>query len=105
MTRRIRRTSLAEQDYLEIYLHIAADNPVAAENVLRTFDEKLGLLLGRPGIGRARPELAPDLRHFPVGNYILFYREVPDGIELVRVIHGARDIPDIFDELDLDEPE
>ena len=43
--------------------------------------------------------------NFPVGNYILFYREVPDGIDLVRVIHGARDIPDIFDELDLDEPE
>jgi toxin ParE1/3/4 len=45
-----------------------------------------------PLIGRARPELAADLRSFPVGNYVLFYRPIADGVELVRALSGHRDI-------------
>jgi toxin ParE1/3/4 len=30
------------------------------------------------------------VRSFPVGNYVVFYRVVTDGIELVRVLHGMR---------------
>jgi toxin ParE1/3/4 len=37
-----------------------------------------------------------DLRSFPVGSYLLLYRRDSAGIELVRVIHGARDLPNIF---------
>ena len=49
------------------------------------------------GMGPLRPELAPQIRSFPVGNYLLFYRESKKGgIELVRVIHGARDLRQIF---------
>ncbi len=43
-------------------------------------------------MGRARPELAVDLRGFPVGNYVLFYRPMADGVELVRALNGHRDI-------------
>ncbi len=45
-----------------------------------------------PGSGRKEPKLAADLRSFPVGNYLIFYRAVADGIAVVRVLHGARDI-------------
>ena len=45
-----------------------------------------------PTMGKAEFDLAPSLRSFPVGNYLLFYREVADGIQLVRALHGARDI-------------
>ena len=47
-------------------------------------------------MGRARPELAADLRSFPVGNYIIFYRPIEDGVEIVRVLSGARDIDALF---------
>jgi toxin ParE1/3/4 len=54
-------------------------------------------LAQRPLMGRARPELAPDLRSFVVGNYVLFHRPLSDGILLVPVLHGSRDIgPDDF---------
>jgi toxin ParE1/3/4 len=43
-------------------------------------------------MGRARPELAPDLRSFPVGNYVVFYRPMPAGIILVRVRSRFLDI-------------
>jgi toxin ParE1/3/4 len=43
-----------------------------------------------PRMGTARPEVRPDLRTFPMGNYLILYREIRVGAEIVRVIHGAR---------------
>ena len=45
-----------------------------------------------PGMGPARPDLAPDLRYLPVASYLIFYRPITGGIEVARVIHGARDV-------------
>ena len=44
-----------------------------------------------------REELAPGLRGFTAGSYLIFYRPLPDSIEVVRVAHGSRDLPSIFD--------
>ena len=49
-------------------------------------------------IGRARKELATDLRSFPFGRYVIFYTPVQDGIDVVRVLHSARDVDAAFDE-------
>ncbi len=43
-----------------------------------------------------RPELGEGIRSFPSGNYVIFYRTVEGGIEIMRVLHGARDIEKIF---------
>jgi toxin ParE1/3/4 len=37
------------------------------------------------------------LRSHPAGNYVVYYREMNGGIEIVRVLHGARDVPRAFD--------
>ena len=42
--------------------------------------------------GRARPELGEEVRSFPIGNYVVFYKPLAAGIELVRVLSGYRDI-------------
>jgi toxin ParE1/3/4 len=47
------------------------------------------LLADNPRLGRARPEIAPDARAWSVGRYLVLYREQDDGIEIVRVVHGA----------------
>lgn len=49
-----------------------------------------------PGIGRQREELSPGLRSVPEGDYVIFYRQIEDGVEIIRVLHGKRDIPTIF---------
>jgi toxin ParE1/3/4 len=49
-------------------------------------------------IGRARPELFADLRSLPFGRYVIFYLPRKRGIEVVRVLHGARDLKSLFDE-------
>ena len=86
------RKPRARQDLIEIWHYIHADNPAAADRMLERFEAALVKLRDMPLSGRARPELAADLRSRPVRSYILFYKPVPAGIELVRVISGYRDI-------------
>ena len=86
----IRRTTRAEDDLVDIWIYIAHDNPDAADRLLEEIDRKLVLLADNPHLGRARPDIAPEFRHWPVGNYLILYRLVTDGIEVVRVVHGAR---------------
>jgi toxin ParE1/3/4 len=50
-------------------------------------------------MGRARHELLVNLRSFTVENYVIFYQPIADGIEVLRVLYGARDIHRIFDEM------
>ena len=71
---------------------MAQDDPDAADRWLDTLEEKLSLLADNPLMGPARPDIAPGLRYHPAGNYLLLYRIVSGGIEVVRVVHGARDL-------------
>lgn len=87
---RVVLTDSANQDRLDIWLHVAADNLDAADRLLDEIDETLRLLAGAPGLGRARDDIAPGLRYFPVGNYLILYEVLPDGIMVVRLVHGAR---------------
>ncbi len=93
----IHRSRRSNLDIVEIALRIAADNPDAANRWLERVDEKFRLLTQMPEVGRNRFELASGLRSLAVGNYIVFYRPVSDGIQVIRVLHGARDIPALFD--------
>ena len=89
----VRRTNQADADLDEIWLYIATDNQGAANRVLQRLyraEDRLGEF---PEIGQARPDIAPTLRHWPVGSYLILYRIEPDCVRIVRVIHGARDLP------------
>jgi len=68
----ISRTSRAELDLVEIGVRIARNNPMAADRWLGLVDEKCRLLATMPHMGRDRGDLAPNLRSFPIGEYILF---------------------------------
>ncbi len=86
----------AEQDLLDIWLYIAEDSPVHADRFLDRLEEKALRLAEFIDIGVHRPELAPDLRSFPVDRYTLYYRTCVGGIELVRVLSGWRDVNRVF---------
>jgi toxin ParE1/3/4 len=89
-------TPQAEFDLWEIGVFIAQDNLRAAEKVLFTIDRKCRLLAVRPGLGRLRLELAVGLRSFPVVSYVVFYRVISGGVEVIRVLHGSRDVEALF---------
>jgi toxin ParE1/3/4 len=64
----------------------------------RDLDEKCYLLAQSPAIGRLRSECASNLRRFPIGHYLIFYRPIDDGIAVARVLRGSRDLESLFDE-------
>ena len=87
---------LAEADLDEIWDYIAEDSPERASNLLRKLHAKMQTLATNPNIGRKRDELLPGLRSFPYGNYVIFYLPIENGIEIVRVLQGSRDIEQVF---------
>jgi toxin ParE1/3/4 len=93
---RVLKTPRAELDLIEIAAYIEADNPAAADRLLDTFEEKFRLLSQFPGFGQQRDDLAASLRSFPVGSYVVFYLPLSDGIDVIRVLHGARNIRRLF---------
>jgi toxin ParE1/3/4 len=93
---RVTRRPLAAVDILDVWDRIAEDSVAAADRWVDTLDEKLNLIATQPLMGRAREELAAKLRGFPFGRYVIYYVPIEDGIDVVRVLHSARDIDTIF---------
>ena len=93
---RVTRRPLAAVDILDVWDHIAEDSLEQADRWIDNLDEKLKLIATQPLIGRARGELAADMRSFPFGRYIIFYAPVDGGIDVVRVLHSARDVDAAF---------
>jgi toxin ParE1/3/4 len=93
----LRISPRASSDLIEIWSYIADDSIANADAFIDKLHETMQLLAGKPGLGRHREELAAEMQSFPFGRYIIFYRVVTSAIEIVRVLHGARDIESIFD--------
>jgi toxin ParE1/3/4 len=89
---RIIRAPAAESDAVEIWSYIAEDNPDAADRLLDRIDRMFHAIAAQPQLGKRVEELAPNLRFVPIGNYLIFYRPAKDRVEIVRLLHGARDI-------------
>jgi toxin ParE1/3/4 len=92
MASRIHRRKRAKADVDSIWARIAPDNIKAAEELVDRFAAVFEMLVQNPQAGRARPALGPNLRSFAVGHYVIFYLPQSDGIAIVRVIHGRREI-------------
>ena len=100
--RRIVQRRQARRDAIEQAVVIAADNPGAADRFFEAIDQTLQLLAEMPEMGAARIYRDPaleGLRMHPVRGFpqhLLFYLPLADGIELVRVLHGKRNIERLF---------
>jgi toxin ParE1/3/4 len=88
MMLKVTRTPQARLDLIEIWSYIADDSETSADRLLLRIDEIARMLSEQPFSGRARPELHPEIRSFPIGNYVLFYR-----IHAPRSRHRARSQP------------
>ncbi len=93
----LRISPRAGADLIEIWSYIADDSVANADAFVDRLYETLQVLGRQPGSGRRREELAPGMQSFPYGRYVIFYRALMDAIEIVRILHGARDIESIFE--------
>jgi toxin ParE1/3/4 len=94
----VHRRPQAALDILDIWDHIAEDSPDAADRWVDQLDATFNLLATQPKMGRARHEISADLRSHPFRRYVIFYLPIKDGIDVVRVLHSARDVDTAFDE-------
>lgn len=88
---RIRTTRQAEIDLLNIWLYIARDDPAAADRLFDRLERRRADLARHPRLGSRRPDIAAEARCLVEGSYLILYRIVGGGVEIVRVVHGARD--------------
>jgi toxin ParE1/3/4 len=90
---------LAEEDLEEIWSFVAGRDVEAADRLIDEITGRFDHLLAYPEAGRARHELLVNLRSLPVKRYVIFYQPTDDGVEIFRVLHGARDVQGEFDSL------
>ena len=89
-------TREAEDDIDEILAYIAVDNFAASLSLYDRFIELFEMLADNPRAGRERSELKEGIRSFPDGNYLIFYRIWAGKVSIVRVLHSARDLDELF---------
>lgn len=89
---KLTRTRQAEIDLLEIWTFIAGNNVTAADKLVWELDTHSRQLLEHPKMGVERSDIAKAMRHLVVGNYLILYRINTNDIEVVRYLHGARDL-------------
>ncbi len=86
------RSPRAVDDVFAIWSYIAERDETAADALIDRIDEKLRRLEIHPLLGPNRSGFGPGIRSLTSGRYVLWYRPIANGIELVRVLHGARDL-------------
>jgi toxin ParE1/3/4 len=92
-----------EDELWAIWCFIAQDNPEAATRLVDAAYETFKTLAANPGLGRRRQFRGPRLRDVcswrisGFENYLIFYRGVGKGVQVLHVYHGARDIEALFD--------
>jgi toxin ParE1/3/4 len=98
MKREILRRPQARTDLVDHFEYIGQQNSAAAERFIDAVEQGYARVLEFPRIGVEVVWRSPRLqgiRRWQVPgfqNFLIFYREVEDGVEIIRVLHGARDI-------------
>jgi toxin ParE1/3/4 len=106
LSKAVRIRPRADADIDECFAYLAQNNAGAALRFLDAVRDACALLADRPGMGSCRYTHVSALNglhmwpmeHFP--NYLLFYLEHPDHIEVVRLLHAARDLAPLLQDMD-----
>jgi len=83
----------ADSDLVGIAEFIARDKPEAARHWVQEIRQTCKTLAVQPEMGELRKGFGvAGCRCFSVGNYVIFFRSLNDGLEVARIIHGSRDL-------------
>jgi toxin ParE1/3/4 len=86
----------ATEDVEEIGDYIFSDNPKAAVKFVSDLRLRCDTLKSAPQGGMLRPELGQAIRSVLFGRYVIFYTAHPDEVRIERLLHGSRDIPNVY---------
>jgi toxin ParE1/3/4 len=93
---RVRYSTRASVDLWENAEYIARDKPDAAYRWVETIEDICATLALNPEIGQARRSRSHGpCRSFVSGNYVIFFRSFSEGVEIIRIVRGERDLDSI----------
>ena len=90
---------LASQDLNQIADYFAENNVEAGEQFFQEFKRKCEQLINFPNSGKSYKNIHPTLQGLSIKNYIIFYRNLEDRLEILRVVNGRRNLRSLFVEL------
>ncbi|WP_353476812.1 type II toxin-antitoxin system RelE/ParE family toxin (plasmid) [Salipiger sp. H15] len=86
----------ARADLVDVADFIALDNPERAMSFLAEIEAKMGQVAERPESFPMRDDVYEGMRAARHGRYLIFFLDADDQVQIVRVLHGARDLPGLF---------
>jgi len=86
----------AREDLFDIWFYIAEDSTINADRFIDKLTKKYHWLTEFPEVGVVRNDLVKNIQTFPVDKYMLYYKTTDKTLELVRILHGSRNIDQIF---------
>jgi toxin ParE1/3/4 len=89
---------LASRDLNDIADYFVENSLESGDRFFRAFDRKCQQLVAFPNSGKSYAAIRPDLRGLSLEGYVIFYRVLDNGIEILRVVSGRRDFPSLFEE-------
>jgi toxin ParE1/3/4 len=98
MAHRLAPQARAELSDIWTYIARESGSLSAADGVIDAITERFYLLAQFPYMGRARDDLRPGLRSFPVGQYVVIYAIEDEDVQILHVFHGRQDIEGRFGE-------
>jgi toxin ParE1/3/4 len=87
------RRPAAQDDIDALWFYIARRDIAAADRMVDRIVAATERLRLFPYSGNDRSDWRPGLQSIGASPYIILYRVSADRIEIVRVLHGARDVP------------
>ena len=104
MGKRLVRKRAADRDLADQVEHIAEEHPAAARRYLLAVERAFERLLEMPEMGVRRAfngRRLEGVRMWPVpgfNNFLIFYRVTQRSVQIVRIVHGAQNIPRVLSE-------
>ena len=84
----------ADRDLDDLWDYIALDSVDAADRLIAKLMDAFDALVRHPGMGHQRHDITNcPVLFWALGNYLVVYRAEHSPIEIVAVVHGARDVP------------
>lgn len=95
-------TPEAAADLLQIWLYIAQDSEEIADRVQTEFYEMFDSLSRMPGQGHRRPDYTKAaVLFFPIYSYLIVYRPGTDPMQILAIVHGARQVKKVLRQRDV----
>jgi toxin ParE1/3/4 len=94
--RSVRIATAAMIDLHDIWLYVAQRDAEAASRLIKEIVRRFRFLRDNPRMGRQQDQLLINLRSLSFKDYLIFYQPFAEHIDILRVLHGSRDVESIF---------